>query len=557
MHAILVVFIGLALSLAGSPVVAAVNQVKLVPDSGLPGATVAITGKGFGAFKSTRANQVKFHGLNALVQRWEPDLIEVRVPSQVKDGPVEVIIGKKTLRAGQFSVLRPTIESIAPSDPIPGSTLQIVGQHFGNTAGPRDPNTLFGVNDVMVGGISVRAKKWRDDKIEIDLPANIKSGEVIVRFASSDPQPDGSCCAPVRYTVSNSMPVTVLPTIRMDPDSGPVGTKIVLFGQSFGATKMSDDGLLIGGHRASIAQWSDSMIVAHVPLDAETGAVILKHHGQERSLGTFTVYTPKATGVTPTSAPIGSLLKISGEHFGFYSESGATPFNYIDFAKTDNRVLIGGVPAVIYRWHDDRIDVWVPFSVKNGPVVVERAAGKPKEDGSCCEERDVLTIEAGSFTVVVPRIESYTPTSAGLDDIVTIKGSGFGSFLKTREEAQLGLREDIFKRGDQELQENVSRTEVLFNGIAAVVTSWSDSEITVRVPRRHIFGVGRKHEFTADAATGPLIVRRGSWDLLPDGRCCTQKKWLTLEAGSFTIEAKGVPDQGFFNDTRPEASTTP
>ena len=75
MHAILVVFIGLALSLAGSPVVAAVNPVKLVPDSGLPGATVAITGKGFGAFKSTRANQVKFHGLNALVQRWEPDLI--------------------------------------------------------------------------------------------------------------------------------------------------------------------------------------------------------------------------------------------------------------------------------------------------------------------------------------------------------------------------------------------------------------------------------------------------------------------------------------------------
>ena len=557
MHALLVVFIGLALSLAGSPVVAAVNQVKLVPESALPGATVAITGKGFGAFKSTRANQVKFHGLNALVQRWEPDLIEVRVPSQVKDGPVEVIIEKRKVRVGQFSVLRPTIESIVPSNPIPGSTLQIVGQHFGNTAGPRDPNTLFGVNDVMVGGISVRAKKWRDDKIEIDLPANIKSGEVIVRFASSDPQPDGSCCAPVRYTVSNSMPVTVLPTIRMDPDSGPVGTKIVLFGQSFGATKTSDDGLLIGGHRASIAQWSDSMIVAHVPLDAETGAVILKHHGQERSLGTFTVYTPKATGVTPTSAPIGSLLKISGEHFGFYSESGATPFNYIDFAKTDNRVLIGGVPAVIYRWHDDRIDVWVPFSVKNGPVVVERAAGKPKEDGSCCEERDVLTIEAGSFTVVVPRIESYTPTSAGLDDIVTIKGSGFGSFLKTREEAQLGLREDIFKRGDQELQENVSRTEVLFNGIAAVVTSWSDSEITVRVPRRHIFGVGRKHEFTADAATGPLIVRRGSWDLLPDGRCCTQKKWLTLEAGSFTIEAKGVPDQGFFNDTRPEASTTP
>lgn len=536
---------------------AAPQQAQVVPDAALPGATVSITGKAFGPFKSTRTNRVTFRGVNALVQRWEPDLIEVRVPSTVEDGPVEVIIGKKKMAAGTFSVLRPTILSVSPANAVPGSELQIIGQHFGNTAGPRDPNSLFGVNDVMVGGISVRPKKWRDDKIDIDLPANVTSGEVTVRLASTDPQPDGSCCAPVRYTMSNSLPITVLPSIRMDPLSGPVGTKVVLFGQKFGATKSPEDGVLIGGRTAAIAQWTDSMIVLHVPLGAETGPVVLKQGGQERALGTFTVEVPKATSVTPTSAPIGSLLKISGEHFGFYSESGSTPFNYIDFAKTGNRVLIGGVPAVIYRWHDDRIDVWVPFSAKSGPVVVQRAAWKPKADGSCCEERGMVTTEAGTFTLVTPRIESYEPQSAGLDEIVTIKGAGFGSFLKTREEAQLGLREDIFKRGDQELQENVSRTEVLFNNVAAMITSWTDTEIKVKVPHRHVFGVGRKHEFTADASTGPLVVRRGSWDVLPDGSCCTPKKWLTLEAGIFTIEAKGLPDQGFFTDTRPEASTTP
>jgi hypothetical protein len=529
----------------------------VVPNAALPGATVSITGSGFGPFKSTRTNKVTFHGVNALVQRWEPDLIEVKVPSSVEDGPVEVMIGKKKVTAGTFSVLRPTISSVAPQNAVPGSELQILGQHFGNTAGPRDPNSLFGVNDVMVGGISVRPKKWRDDRIDIELPANVASGDVLVRLASTDPQPDGSCCAPVRYTMSNSVPITVLPSIRMDPANGPVGTKVVLFGQKFGATKPSDDGVYIGGHTATIAQWTDRMIVFHVPLGAESGPVILKQGGKERALGTFTVEVPKATAVSPTSAPIGSLLRISGEHFGFYSESGSTPFNYIDFAKTGNRVLIGGVPAVVYRWHDDRIDVWVPFSAKSGPVVVQRAAWKPKADGSCCEERGMVTTEAGTFTLVTPRIESYEPASAGLDEIVTIKGSGFGTFLKTREEAQLGLREDIFKRGDQELQENVSRTEVLFNNVAAMITSWTDTEIKVRVPHRHVFGVGRKHEFTADASTGPLVVRRGSWDALPDGSCCTPKKWLTLEAGTFTIEAKGLPDQGFFTDTRPEASTTP
>jgi hypothetical protein len=553
----LLMSVGMVVALMSDPAHAAVQKAQVVPAAALPGATVSITGKGFGPFKSTRANRVTFRGVDALVQRWEPDLIEVRVPSTVQDGPVQVIIGKKKVAAGAFSVLRPTIVSVSPSDAVPGTELQIIGEHFGNTAGPRDPNSLFGVNDVMVGGISVRPKKWRDDKIDIVLPANVTSGEVFVRLSSTDPQPDGSCCAPVRYITSNSVPITILPSIRMDPQNGPAGTKVVLFGQKFGATKSSDDAVLIGGKITTIAQWTDRMIVFHVPLGAETGPVVLKQDGQERDLGTFSVEVPKAVSVSPASAPIGSLLKITGEHFGHYAESGSTPFNYIDFAKTENRVLIGGVPAVIYRWHDDRIDVWVPFSVKSGPVVVQRAASKPKPDGSCCEEQGIVSTEAGTFTLVTPRIESYEPMSAGLDDIVTIKGSGFGTFLKTREEAQLGLREDIFKRGDQELQENVSRTEVLFNNVAAMITSWTDTEIKVRVPRRHVFGVGRKHGFTADATTGPLVVRRGSWDVLPDGSCCTPKKWLTLEAGTFTIEAKGLPDQGFFTDTRPEASTVP
>ena len=72
-------------------------------------------------------------------------------------------------------------------------------------------------------------------------------------------------------------------------------------------------------------------------------------------------------------------MRIHGEHFGAYSESGATPYNYTDFDTGQNRVEIGGAPAVIYRWHDDRIDVWVPFSAKSGPVVVTR--GAPKAGG--------------------------------------------------------------------------------------------------------------------------------------------------------------------------------
>ncbi|HMS86087.1 MAG TPA: hypothetical protein PKD12_20805 [Nitrospira sp.] len=531
-----------------------------------PGATVTLNGKGFGPFKSTSLNKVTVNGLSALVQRWEDELIEVKVPFKATSGFVEILIGKKKVLAGLLTIVAPQIEAITPTEAEHGSILQITGQHFGLSAGARDPNTMFGVNDVIVGGVVVRPQRWKDDKIELEIPANATNGDVVVRLASSDPLPDGSCCAPVEYVKSNAVPLILRPLIRVDPISGPVGTKVVLFGHGFGQSKeRMDDGVFIAGKPATIAQWKDDVIVVHVPLEAESGSLMLRLQGQERVLVQFTVHVPQVATLSPASAPIGTLLRINGEHFGFYSESGATPYNFMDFNTGQNRVEIGGVPAVIYRWNDDRIDVWVPFSAKSGRVVIYRSATKPNIGGLCCAERGTMEIEAGDFTVVTPTVETYDPKSAGLDDTVIIKGSGFGTFLKTAEHADLGLNQKAYKRrSDIEINEpeasatvvsNVSRTEVLFNGAAALVQSWTDQEIVVKVPHRNLYGIGKKGDFFDNLASGPLVVRRGSWDLLPDGTCCSPKKWLTVEAGQFTIEAKGLPDDGYWTNNRPDAGT--
>ncbi|MFO0701418.1 MAG: hypothetical protein U0236_19530 [Nitrospira sp.] len=541
--------------------------IELSTNMATPGATFTLNGKGFGPFKSTSFNKVTVNGLSALVQRWEDELIEVKVPFKTTSGFVEILIGKKKVLAGLLTIVTPQIEAITPTEAERGSILQITGQHFGPSAGARDPNTMFGVNDVIVGGVVVRPQRWKDDKIEVEIPANAVSGDVVVRLASSDPLPDGSCCAPVEYVKSNAVPLTLRPFIRVDPVSGPVGTKVVLFGQGFGQSKeRMDDGVFIAGKSATIAQWKDDVIVVHVPLEAASGPLMLRLQGQERVLAQFTVHVPQVATLSPASAPIGTLLRINGEHFGFYSESGATPYNFMDFNTGQNRVEIGGVPAVIYRWNDDRIDVWVPFSAKSGKVVIYRSATKPNLGGLCCAERGTIAIEAGDFTVVTPMVETYDPKSAGLDATVTIKGSGFGTFLKTAEHADLGLNQKAYKRrSDIEINEpeasatvvsNVSRTEVLFNGAAALVQSWTDQEIVVKVPHRNLYGIGKKGDFFDDLATGPLVVRRGSWDLLPDGTCCSPKKWLTVEAGQFTIEAKGLPDDGYWTNNRPDASTS-
>ena len=535
---------------------ATLSSLDLHPSTAVSGATLSIGGKGFGAFQSVRVNRVTVGGFPALIQRWEADLIEVKVPFLAQSGPVEIMAGKKKMTAGMLTVVQPTITAVTPAEIEPGQTIQITGAHFGVTAGPRDPNTMFGVNDVMIGGVVVRPRRWKDDIIEVEVPTNVASGDVVVRLASSDPLPDGSCCATVQHTVSNAVPLKLIPSVRVDPTSGPVGTKVVFFGQGFGASRGAGDKVTFDGRLATIAQWSDSAIVVHLPMDAETGPVVLTMQGRARRVGTFTVHVPTVVGVTPLAAPIGTLLRISGEHFGYYSESGATPYAFTDFNTGENRVDIGGVRAIIYRWQDDRIDVWVPFSAQSGPVVVYRGATTPNSDGSCCATKDMLKIEAGVFTVVTPKIDSYSPQSGGLDELITIKGVGFGSFLKTAEHAYLGLNRGAYKRQeDIELGENVSRTEVLFNKVAAQVMSWTDTEIVVRVPHRHLYGLGKRNEFFNELATGPLIVRRGSWDVQVDGTCCTPKKWLTVEAGTFTIEAKGMPDASYFNQDRPDADT--
>ena len=198
----------------------AVAQADIFPAEGPPGTTVTISGEGFGDFKNTQDNRVEFQGVSALIQSWEPDFILVKVPLKAKSGPVVVTNGGTKKEAGTFTLQAVKITKVTPSTVEAGSLVSIEGENFGNTAGSRDPNTMFGVNQVLVNGIRAEVQRWRPNKIEVQIPANAKTGEVEVRLASSDPLPDGSCCAPVDYVVSNTMPLTVIPVIAYDPQVG-------------------------------------------------------------------------------------------------------------------------------------------------------------------------------------------------------------------------------------------------------------------------------------------------------------------------------------------------
>ncbi|GJL55192.1 MAG: hypothetical protein NPIRA02_23240 [Nitrospirales bacterium] len=523
-----------------------ISYADIHPEAGPLGTTVTISGGEFGDFQSTQHNRVEFNGISALVQQWEADFIMVKVPLKAKTGQVTVHNGEKEISVGSFAVQNVQIHRLEPEIAEAGSTLIVHGKNFGNTAGSRDPNTMFGVNQVLVNGIRAQVQKWRPDKIEIAIPANAGTGKVEVRLASSDPLPDGSCCAPVDYILSNAVPLTVIPKISIQPTEGPVGTKVVLSGQNFGDSLPDDAAVSIGGQPAGIAQWTNRTIVIHVPLNAKSGPVTLTNRGETREVAHFTLQRSEVSDLTPDSGPIGTLLTIKGKHFGVLSEGGATAYAF-DFETGGNGVEVGGVPAVIHRWLDNQIDVWVPFSAKSGKVVVKRGASIPHPDGTCCQAREVVTHVAGTFSVVQPKVTSYFPKSAGLDEIVTIKGSGFGSFLKIAEPTKLSINQKGHDWEIYRLDADISRSEVLLNGLAAQVVSWSDHEIQVRVPRRQVFGVTNPDGINLNMLEGELVVKRGSWDILENKKCCTPKKWISAVAGPFTILKRGLPDPSGLN----------
>ena len=539
---IIFVVTGVVIFSLGTPVLA-----DLFPDMGPPGTTVTIGGGNFGAFQSTATNRVEFNGIPALIQLWEPDLVMVKVPLKAQSGTVSVITGDNTQSVGTFNVKGLNIHKLTPPEAEPGSVLVIEGENFGSTAGSRDPNTMFGVNRVLINGALAQVRKWRPSRIEVTIPANATSGDVIVQLASSDPLPDGSCCSPVEYVVSNAIPINLIPHIDLQPRTGPIGTKVVLSGQNFGDKKRPGDQVFFNGKLATISQWSPRLIVVHIPLQATSGPVTLTQDGRTRNLGNFTIVQSQVESVSPAEGPTGTLVRIKGKNFGLFSESGSTAYAF-DFDSGQNRVEIGGVPAIIHRWQDTEIDVWVPFSAKTGPVVIKRGGNTPKADGTCCADEDIISLEAGHFTVHTPVVTSYSPDAAGLDEVVTIKGSGFGEFLKISEHARLSLHTEAHDWKRYRLGADVSRSEVFVNGIAALVLSWTDTEIQIKVPRRPVFGYGHPEGFLENPTKGEIVVRRGSWDLLENGECCGEKKWVTAVAGKFTILPRGLPHKNYFHD---------
>ena len=284
-----------------------------------------------------------------------------------------------------FESLQMSVSSIQPTSGKVGDRITISGLNF---------STKLDDNIVKFNSTVAKVVEVTSTKLVVEVP--------VISF---DYYYDSSVT--IYVTVGgqtlNSASFSLLPNITgFSPSSGTFGTAITISGQNLNSYGLS---IYFNGMNASVGSVSNSSITTYVPNNVNSGKLKIKinKNGVETLLpGEFTMNPSSIASVSPSKGLAGAAITITGENFnpGYGSDS----------------VTIGGVnvPYVGYCTANS-ITVSVPSSLGEGTYNVEVNNGIMNK---------VLT---NAYTVVVPKITSFSPSTGYFGTEVTLKGENLNS----------------------------------------------------------------------------------------------------------------------------------
>lgn len=307
----------------------------------------------------------------------------------------------------------PTLTAIAPDHALPGTSITFTGSNFGAIQGDSFIEFVYGANQVAF----ITPTSWADTEIKGAIPAGVTSGYFVIVIRSGNN---------VAATSPQTFIVQQLPTLSsVTPDTGPVQTNIQVVGTGFGDTKGS---ISINGIPMSVSNWNDTTIAAQIPSSAASGTLALvTSDGLTASGLTLTVLpTPHITSISPSAAPVGTPITITGTNFGVQT----TP------------IMFRGATGAPTSWNDTSITVAVPVGAMTGRVCVTANGVR----GNC-----------SPFGVgTPPTLTSVSPNAGAQGTTITLVGTGFG--------------------------DSQGPSIVSLNRTPATITSWSDTNIIASVP---------------------------------------------------------------------------
>ena len=275
----------------------------------------------------------------------------------------------------------PTVSSFTPTSAVTGSTVTISGTNFAG-ANAVTFGTQAAASFTVVSGTQITAT----------VPNGATSGTISV----TTPQGTATSAAPFEPTLSIT---------RFGPASGPYGTFVTINGVGF----TSSSTVKFNGVAAAVTFVSSTELAATVPPSTPAGAGRISVTNTATPVGTVLSaagYTltphvaPSVTAFTPTSAPTGSSVTITGTNF-----SGASA------------VKFGGSFAPFTVESATQIVASVPNGAVAGTISVTTAAG--------------TGTSSASFKPTLS-VSGLSPTSGPYGTVVTITGIGFttGSAVK-------------------------------------------------------------------------------------------------------------------------------
>ncbi len=238
----------------------------------------------------------------------------------------------------------------------------------------------------------------------------------------------------------------------VSPQEGYAGQSIKISGTGLDAAVVK-----VGSEAASTSNVSATSVDFVVPATAPLGVqkITLTATGGTTTFDNFKVIAvpPKApvmSSFSPIQGPSGTEVTITGTNFGADAAS--------------NKVKFNGVMATVKNASATQIVVVVPDAATTGAISVEA--------------NGVTGNSSSNFTVIVPKITTFSPTDGGAGTSVVINGEGFSN-----------VSTDI---------------KVTVNGKTANVTASSTQQITIQVPEKAGTG-GIKVDVKGKQATGPNV----------------------------------------------------
>jgi RHS repeat-associated protein len=208
---------------------------------------------------------------------------------------------------------------------------------------------------------------------------------------------------------------TTTSIIEFDPDSGPVGSSVTIYGTGFGSTA-SENSVSFNGVAATITSASTTTLVATVPSGATTGPIsVTSPAGSATSAGSFVVTNPPSaptiSDFTPTIGTSGTSVTINGSNF--------------DPATMNDIVTFNGLRAKVTGATPTMISATVPSYATSGRIRVATPGGEAISSGDFFVPPPGYTTNDVGFTgrIAVGETKTMTISTSGTIGMFVFDGT--------------------------------------------------------------------------------------------------------------------------------------